>query len=401
MKKKIIIVSHAMFLGGVEKSLLGLLEAFDYTQYDVDLFLLRHEGELLEYIPKEVNLLPEVKQYTVLARPMVDTLKEGHILLTFGRLYGKIKANRFMKSHNYLDESDIPADYSHKYTFRFMPLINKDTNYDLAISFLTPHYIVSHKVNAKKKIAWIHTDYGHVETDIVSQLNMWGSYDYIASISQAVTTNFLKNFPQLEDKIIEIPNILPVKLISKQANEFDVSNEMIDDRTIKLLSIGRYCEAKNFDNVPFICKKISELELNIKWYIIGYGEDEERIKKSIKESNMEEHVILLGKKSNPYPYIKACDVYVQPSRYEGKCVSVIEAQSLHKPVIITNYPTAKSQLKDGYDGVIVPLDNEECALGIYNALTSKELLHTISENTYKSDYSNYDTINDLINLIND
>ena len=228
---------------------------------------------------------------------------------------------------------------------------------------------------------------------------MWGSYDYIASISQAVTTNFLKNFPQLEDKIVEIPNILPIKLISKQADEFDVSGEMIDDGCIKLLSIGRYCDAKNFDNVPFICKRILELGLKVKWYIIGYGGDEERIKKSIKECNMEDYVILLGKKSNPYPYIKACDVYMQPSRYEGKCVSVIEAQSLHKPVIITNYPTAKSQLKDGYDGVIVTLENSKCAQGIYNALTKKELLNNISENTYKFDYSNYDSVSDLICLI--
>lgn len=398
MKKKIIIVSHAMFLGGVEKSLLGLLEAFDYTQYDVDLFLLRHEGELLEYIPKEVNLLPEVKQYTVLARHMVDTLKEGHILLTLGRLYGKIKANKYIKQHHQTD-SEVPIDYSHKYTYKLMPFINKDTNYDLAISFLTPHYIVSHKVNAKKKIAWIHTDYGHVETDIESQLNMWGSYDYIASISQAVTNNFLKNFPQLEDKIIEIPNILPVKLISKQADEFDVSGEMIDEGSIKLLSIGRYCEAKNFDNVPFICKKILELGLNIKWYIIGFGGDEERIKKSIKECNMVDHVILLGKKSNPYPYIKACDVYVQPSRYEGKCVSVIEAQSLHKPVIITNYPTAKSQLKDRYDGVIVPLENDKCAEAIAEILKMKKLQDYISNNARLNDYSNNKTIKKIYNLL--
>ena len=230
---------------------------------------------------------------------------------------------------------------------------------------------------------------------------MWKNYDYIASISNDVTINFLNIFPSLKDKIIEIPNVLPIKLINEQSVAFDVNKEMLDDGSIKLLSIGRYCEAKNFDNVPFICKKILELGLKVKWYIIGYGGDEERIKKSIKECNMEEHVILLGKKSNPYPYIKACDVYVQPSRYEGKCVSVIEAQSLHKPVIITNYPTAKSQLKDGYDGVIVPLENNECAHGIYNALTNIELLHIISENTCKSNYSNYESVNALNSLIND
>lgn len=400
MKKKIIIVSHAMFLGGVERSLVGLLEAFDYSQYDVDLFLLRHEGELLKYIPKEVNLLPEVKQYTVLARPMIDTLKEGNILLTLGRLYGKIKSKIYMKQHHHT-ESEVPIDYSHKYTYKLMPFINKNTNYDLAISFLTPHYIVSHKVNAKKKIAWIHTDYDYIQTNVTSQLSMWSSYDYIASISEAVTNNFIKNFPKLAGKVIEIPNVLPVKLINNQANEFDASTEMTNDGSIKLLSIGRYCEPKNFDNVPSICKRILELGLKVKWYIIGYGGDEERIKKSIKECNMEEHVILLGKKSNPYPYIKACDVYVQPSRYEGKCVSVIEAQSLHKPVIITNYPTAKSQLKDGYDGIIVPLENDKCAKSIYDILSQPKSLNTLRKNTLNNDYSKYDSIDIIVRMLED
>lgn len=400
MKKKIIIVSHAMFLGGVERSLVGLLEAFDYSQYDVDLFLLRHEGELLKYIPDEVNLLPEVKQYTVLARPMVDTLKEGHVLLTLCRLYGKIKSKIYIKHHHHT-ESEVPIDYSHKYTYKLMPFINKDINYDLAISFLTPHYIVSHKVNAKKKIAWIHTDYDYIQTNIKSQLTMWDCYDYIASISEAVTNNFVKNFPELANKVIEIPNVLPVKLIKKQSNEFDVSNEMINNGSFRLLSIGRYCEQKNFDNVPFICKKILELGLNVKWYIIGFGGDEERIKKSIKECNMEDHVILLGKKSNPYPYIKACDVYVQPSRYEGKCVSVIEAQSLHKPVIITNYPTASSQLKDGYDGLIVSLENDKCAKGIYDILNEPELLNNLRKNTLNYDYSNYESIGILVRILED
>lgn len=397
MKKKIIIVSHAMFLGGVERSLVGLLEAFDYSQYDVDLFLLRHEGELLKYIPDEVNLLPEVKQYTVLARPMVDTLKEGHVLLTLCRLYGKIKSKIYIKQHHHT-ESEVPIDYSHKYTYRLMPFINKDKDYDLAISFLTPHYIVSHKVNAKKKIAWIHTDYDYIQTNRISQLSMWGYYDYIASISEAVTNNFVKNFPELAGKVIEIPNVLPVKLINKQANEF-FADEMIEDGSLKLLSIGRYCEQKNFDNIPFISRKLLELGLNFKWYIIGFGSDEGRIIESIKKCHMEDRVILLGKKSNPYPYIKACDIYIQPSRYEGKCVSVIEAQSLHKPVIITNYPTAKSQLKDGYDGMIVPMENEKCASRIQQIVTNDQLLDTMRQNCCKEDYSKYSEVQKIYKII--
>lgn len=121
-------------------------------------------------------------------------------------------------------------------------------------------------------------------------------------------------------------------------------------RGIKLLSIGRFCTAKNFDNIPNICHRLCEKGLDVYWYIIGFGSEEGLIKRKIKENRMEERVILLGKKDNPYPYIKHCDLYVQPSRFEGKCVSVREAQMLGKPVVITDYPTAKSQLKNGIDG---------------------------------------------------
>ena len=110
---------------------------------------------------------------------------------------------------------------------------------------------------------------------------------------------------------------------------------------------------------------------------------------------MQEHVIMLGKKENPYPYLKACDIYVQPSRYEGKCVSVIEAQMLHKPVIITNYATSKSQLEDGVDGVIVPMENEKCAEGICRVIKDKELQKTLIENTKKRDYTNAEMVEKL------
>ena len=114
---------------------------------------------------------------------------------------------------------------------------------------------------------------------------------------------------------------------------------------------------------------------------------------------MEEYVIILGKKENPYPYIKNCDVYIQPSRYEGKSVAVREAQLLGKPVIITNYVTASSQVRDGYDGIIVPMDNKGCAEGIYQALKNKHLLEKIFYNCSQNDYSNKEEIKKIYNLI--
>ena len=154
------------------------------------------------------------------------------------------------------------------------------------------------------------------------------------------------------------------------------------------MSIGRFSYQKNFDNVPEICKFILKSGLNVKWYLLGFGGDEQLIRDNIEKCGMQDKVIILGKKDNPYPYIKNCDIYVQPSRYEGKAVTVREAQILQKPVIITDYATAYSQIEDGYDGIIVPLDNKECAKGIERVIRDSDLQNKLIENMKKTHYSN-------------
>lgn len=398
MKKKIFIFSHAMEIGGAERALLGLLNSIDYSKYEVDLFLLKHSGELMPLIPSEVNLLPEISQYSAIMKPMVLALKEGQIKVVLGRLCGKLKAKLYDIKHT-LNRSAVAIEYSHKHTVKYLPKVNNE-HYDIAISFLTPHYIVSEKVNADKKIAWIHTDYSTIELDVKSELAMWSKFDNIVSISDDVTRAFLSTFPSLENKIVKIENILSKDFIEEQADLFNVENEMTGD-SIKLLSIGRFCEAKNFDDVPEIASIIKSKGVDFKWYIIGYGADENLIKSKIAQYNMEDTVIILGKKENPYPYIKACDIYVQPSRYEGKCVAVREAQILNKPVIITNYASSKSQLQDGFDGVIVPMDNQGCADGIVKVIDDKDLQNQLIENTKKTDYTNSKEIEKLYKLIGD
>lgn len=396
--KKIFIFSHAMEIGGAERALLGLLETIDTTEYEVDLFLMRHSGELMKYIPETVNILPEVQQYASLAVPITNVIRNGQLRVALGRFRGKQEAKKRVKQLGLAADNEVALEYSHKYTANAMPEISKK-EYDLAISFLTPHYFVAEKVNAKKKIAWIHTDYAMVQVDQESQLKMWDKYDVIASISDNVTASFLRSFPSLESKIQLIANIMPVKYMEELVKEFSVNQEMPEDGTIKLLSIGRFCVAKNFDNIPDICAKLCNMGLNIKWFIIGYGADELFIRQKVEEAGMQDNVIILGKKENPYPYIKACDLYVQPSRYEGKCVSVIEAQILNKPVIITNYATSASQLKHGYDGMIVPIDNVGCAEGIAALIKDDQLRQQLIENTKKNDYTNAEEIEKIYKLI--
>lgn len=396
--KRILIVSHAMEIGGAERALLGLLSSVDPSRVSVDLFLLRHEGELLDLIPDYVHLLPPIPAYTVLARPIAQTVKEGHLLLSGARLVGKFRAMCYDKKHG-LTESGVALEYSHKYTKRFMPPIAPDAEYDLAISFLTPHYFAAEKVRAKRKIAWIHTDYSVVRVDAASELKMWGTYDRIASISDDVTKAFLSVFPSLEDRIVKIENILPKALIDHQTGGFSAEGEMPRDGAIRLLSIGRFGSAKNFDNVPDICRRILETGLNVKWYLIGYGGDEALIRQRILEAGMEDRVVILGKKDNPYPYIKACDLYVQPSRYEGKAVTVREAQMLGRPVAITRYATSASQLEDGMDGIIVPMDNAGCAAGIAALLRDPERMKALAEACARRDYTNGEEVRKIYGIL--
>lgn len=386
----------SMFIGGAERSLLGLLDVIDYSQYDVSLFLLRHEGEFLPLIPKEVKILSPIKEYATFDVPIAGLLISRFWRFGVARIYGKLRL-RHLKNK----QPDTGIWAAMQYTSRSLLQLLPDIpgEYDLGITFLGIPDVLLEKVKSKKKIAWNHTDYTILGPDKAYDKELHQKLDFIVSVSESCTGQLLKSYPGLKEKAITIENVLSKRLMELQANVFTVENEMPSDGSIKLLSIGRFTEAKNFDNIPDICRRILEAGLDIKWYLIGYGGEEPLIRRKIAEAGMEDRVIILGKKENPYPYIKACDLYVQPSRYEGKAVTVREAQMLCKPVVITRYATSASQLEDGVDGVIMPMDNEGCAEGIASVIRDKELQQRLVENTKARDYTNSEEIGKIYQIM--
>lgn len=400
MKPLILINMHYLEIGGAETALIGLLNALDPKRVDVDLFLHDHRGDMMQFVPEWVNVLPPIKEYTMLERPIKELIRRGYWLIAAARLWAKYVSGKvYKKSHSSLPNASV-FHYMAKYTTPLLPRINPNVTYDLAISFLTPHQITLHKINARKRIAWIHTDYTKIWVDAKEELPVWSKYDYIASISPDVTKTFLQTFPSLANtnKIVEIENILSPAFVRRRADIEDVEGELNKYGGVKLLSIGRFSEAKNYDNVPDICRRMVKEGVDVKWFIIGYGGDEQLIRRNIEEAGMQEHVIILGKRSNPYPYIKACDIYVQPSRYEGKSVTVREAQMLCKPVVVTNYPTASSQIKNGIDGVIVPMDNEGCAKGLAEVIADKTLQERLVGYLKTHDYGNESEVDKIYNI---
>lgn len=391
-----------MHLGGAEISLIGLLQALDPKKVDVDLFVYSHEGELMKYIPDYVNLLPEIPAYKMFERPMKEVLKKGHFSVLLARMKAKMRMKSYLRKKQPADRSAIMGFLGEEMS-KVVPDINPSVEYDLAISFLTPHNFVRDHVRAKKKMCWIHTDYTRIDVNAELELPIWDSFDYVASVSSEVSKTFLQVFPTLAPKIIEVENILSSSFVGNRAEEFKATELLTDKKYLNLLSVGRFCEAKNYDSVPDICNKTLELlkdeNISLRWYIIGFGADENLIRQKIAEAGMQEHVIILGKKENPYPYIKACDIYMQPSRYEGKSVTVREAQMLYKPVVVTNYPTASSQIQDGKDGIIVPLHNEGCAKGLAEFILDKQKQEHIIEYLKAHDYGNVGEVEKIYNLI--
>lgn len=391
---KIFIYHYNLELGGIERSLIGLLKNIDYSIHSVDLFLVKHEGVLLAEVPNEVNMLPVEEASYALGTSVKDLFKKGYIRWGYIRLIGTLRT-RFLSAILHKHRS---AEYTSQYVYpKIIRYFQKQLIlYDLAISFSWPAYYIMQNIDAKYRVCWVHTDYTKIYPDLNQDLYMWKAMDSIAAVSEGCANTFKTVFPMLRDRVITIENVLDCDFIRKKSIEETI---YFDKRYVNILSVGRFCEAKNFDNVPEICNILLKKGVSVKWYLIGFGADEELIKNKIKEFQMENHVIILGKKENPYPYMAACDIYVQPSRFEGKAVTVREAQVLNKPVVITDFRSASSQVRHGYDGWIVPLDNMQCAEGLFQFIQNIELQKKLIQNTKLSDYSNTAEVKKIFELV--
>ena len=401
MKKRILITACSLDVGGIERSLIGLLQVIDYARYDVDVLLFSRKGELLEFVPPQCNLLPEIPQYATLLKPIKDVLREGHVLLGAARVVSKRKIDRkYAGTHDSRTADGLVFARLQSYwdaSLRWMP--DCKTEYDAAISFMWPHHFVAYKVQALKKFAWIHTDYSIAVLDKERDTAVWQRFDRIAAVSDECGEAFKKVYPQLSGKVTTVENILPQAYVLAGADAFEPQDMPREDGVYRLLTVGRFCYAKAFDRAVRVSRILKERGVPFRWYAIGYGTGEAQIPVWIREAGVEDRFIVLGKKTNPYPYMAACDLYVQPSRYEGKAVTVREAQMLARPVLITDFQTAKSQVHEGLDAVIAPQDETLLADAIEALLADADKRAAFSAYAASHDYSNAEQIQTIYDMI--
>ena len=233
MKKQICIVHSSMELGGAETSLIGLLNSIDYNKYDVDLYLLNPVGELMKQIPDEVNLMSFPDKYSGLILPIKEVIKRKMPEIASARILGKIQG----KSAKY--RTYVTKQYAYYYAMPFLPSVQK--KYDMAISFIDPHFIVETKINADIKLGWLHTDFSRVSLHKKLDAKMWSNLDYIVTISEGCKEKFDKFYPELSDKTIVIENILSENFIVTQSKKYDEKDSFFNTK------IESFCFSNNIN----------------------------------------------------------------------------------------------------------------------------------------------------------
>ncbi len=392
MKKMAFVVSH-MLCGGVEKALLALIREISSPENQVTVFLVKAEGETVGLIPKEnyggeLPLRPDVRDDLMLGgiRASVKSqLKHGHFAKLFKVARGIIKRDP-------LATLTIPFE-----TIDALP-----GEYDTAVCFHIhePFLVryVAEKINAKKKVAWIHNDFANSGYHVERIFPWLDRYDHIFAVSQQLSEEFARLAPQYRDKTTVAHNIVSAEVIRGMLDGKKVA-EYPQDGTIKLLTVGRLEAQKGYDLAIKVCAALKDKGVRFKWFVLGSGSEEPALRRLISDYGLEAHFILLGTRLNPYPYIDQCDIYVQSSRHEGRSVAIDEACVLYKPIVSTNVAGIHEQLKHQITGSIVRFDSEELTGAVSELIENPQLRQVYSENLKRDSVENRDELNEVLRIL--
>lgn len=390
MKMRILFVYDEMIVGGSTTSLISLLENLDYQNYDVDLLLYYNKGALIDKLPKEVNLLSEASIYskknTIIK--FIKALLNGSLIRA---LYYGLKIDKKLSLNNQ--------------AMAYARLANSrkiEEKYDVAIGFLEgwPNCQVAHKVNAGKKLIWIHPDFKESKMSPDVDKRTFEKVDHIVLVSNSNLEHFNQLCPAFMDKSVCINNIVSEKKINELSG-MNIDCFVTDKSKVNLVTVSRIdFKSKGLDRAVMVFNRLKKSghSDNLHWYIIGGGQDFSSLKEMIQTHGLENDITLLGEKKNPFPYLRKMDAFFLPSRYEGEPMSVNESLILKVPVIVTDYASARVQVKDGKNGIVI----ENSEQGIYQILkdinTSCEIITKLNNYCLSNDYKSNNQISDLYKL---
>ena len=340
-KKKVAILLPWLKMGGTNKIALHFMK--ELSQYcDVTLILSQNTGELLEQLPDNIHLVIDQM------RPFQDIFREDLRKLRIGKLmrdviyYGRIKAKKdSVDNYRYLVQR-------HGYIC--------DTEFDCAISYhgQSPERLLNllYRTHAKKKVAWIHGEFSNTADHCRRMNGYYAQLDHMFFVSNHTLASFMDKFVMDKDRCTVYYNPIDAREIRDKA--LLPCEPVFDPAFINLLTVGRISAEKGQDMIPAVTRRLLDAGHKVRWYVVGDGDTRMKVERLCREQDVEENVILLGTRTNPYPYMRACDIYVQPSYTEGYSTTICEAGMLGKAIVGTK-PSGGiyDQITDGKDGFIV------------------------------------------------
>lgn len=394
--KKVLFVIDSLHCAGAEKSLTTLLSLLDYSKYDVDLQLFGYGGALEELVPKEVNILKPMEYIKFSSLSTKNAVIKSLKNMNFKMLSSRLKFSLAIRKNNYSN-----AQKARIYWQKVSNVIEENNKeYDIAISYAqgVPTFYVAEKVCAKKKLAWVNVSYKLGEEDRAFQEQFYDKYNKIVAVSDSAKNIFLETFPKYTDKLEIIYDINDANFIRRMSEQGQSYNDNYTG--LRILTIGRLANQKGYDIALEACKILKEKGIEFKWYSLGIGPLKEEIEKYINENNLENNFKLLGVKSNPYPFIKDCDIYVQTSRFEGFGIAIAEARMLNKPVVTTRFDAVYNQMIDRKNGLVVDMNAESVVNGILELIQDKKITNEIIEYLKKEKKGNTEELEKFYKLIN-
>ena len=384
--RKVLFIIPGLEHGGTNRSMKNLLGRMDYNDIQIEILSLCSSG--IYYNDFEKHLQKEIQPITEALLTFGRRRSYESILSYLQRLWWKFVYIGFFKRSN-----------DKIYTLLGRRL--QKMNYDVVIAFQEGIATdVGAHISAHTHIAWVRCDYANYvqkKPCFKSEEALYSKYDKVICVSQYTARVFGEFYPGLHERILPIYNMIDTDSIVKLANS-EIDDECFLKANMTLVSIGRFAPEKRFTAIPAIAGCLKKAGILFKWYIIGDGGTEKsKIVEKIQENNVQDCLILLGAKKNPYPYIAQSDILVCPS-YTEACPNVVnEAKILHVPVVAADFPSAYEFITHGENGFIVPV--EEMANLLIDLCEKKEMLKKVKDGISGFVYDNHQIEKQIHELI--
>lgn len=345
MKKKVVFVTKAFWIGGIETALVNLLNYIDYDRYEVTLLVLKAELDMLEQIHPKCRVLIADRDETI----------------TFDKKY------KFSRLYHLTEEPKNPS-LPHRAMLWTVPMIRWLENrlyihyirqlmcyetFDTAVIYSdVVGEVAVRAIRAERYLMFYH--HGAMRRVYHDEI-AYRRCEKIIAVSEYQAESLRKFCPKYKDKIIAVHNLTDVEGIRKKAT--DILEDRFDRRKFHIVSVGRISREKGMDIAVRACAELVKSGYtNICWWLVGDGPAMQEVKALVTELHMENYVVMPGMKKNPYPYISQADLYVQPSRFEAFGLTIMEAMILGKAIVATNSMGACEIIDDGKNGLLCQVD---------------------------------------------